>query len=155
MRKDGVTDPVGAEVAREEDDRVGVHRQVTEPGVDHLQEGVEHVLDRACALGELIEHDGNGLALVQTKAGVGVVLGRLGVVIDHRHCNVPQIEVRHVDVHGRQAGQLANGAQDAGLADAGFALQQEAVATHGSDEGCRLGKSDGGGMRNDGFSHDS
>ena len=131
-----------------------MYRQVTEPGVDHLQQGVQHVLDRACTLGEFVEHDGNRLALVQTEPAVGVVLGRLGVVIDHRHGDIAKVKIGHVDVDGRQAGEFTNSPQDAGLTNAGFALQQKPIRPHGSDQGCRLGKSDGGSVRNDGFSHD-
>ena len=98
MRLQAVAHPVGTQVTSQEHDRICIQRDVTQSRVRLLKHGVEHILHGVSALTELIKHDDCRLACVNTKPCVGVVAGRLRVVVNHGHGNVTQVHVRHVDI---------------------------------------------------------
>ena len=75
-----------------------VDEQVTQTGGRHLQQRMQHVLDRLSALGELVEHDDNRLAFMQSEPCVRVVARNLVLVVDNRHGDVAKVHVRHVHV---------------------------------------------------------
>ena len=81
-----------------------MHRHVTQARASHLKQWVEHVLNRLCALRILVEHDDHRLTCVHLEASIGVVAGSLGLVVDHRHGDVTQVHVRHVDVRHLMCG---------------------------------------------------
>ena len=84
-----------------------MYRHVTQARISHLKQWVQHVLNRLCALGVLVEHDDDRLTRVHLEASVRVVACGLGLVVDDRHSDVTQVHVRHVDVCnlvGRQLG---------------------------------------------------
>ena len=93
-----VPDTVGRQVAGQEHDGVLVQWYVTESRVGLLEHGVQHVLHRVSTLGVLVEHDDDGLLLVNLEPSVRVVARGLGFVVDHRHRNVAQVHVGYVDI---------------------------------------------------------
>ena len=93
-----VAHTIGAEVACKEHDCVLGQRDVTQSWVRLLKHGVQHILNWVGTLTELVEHHNHRLACVDTESCVGVVASGLRVVVNHGHCNVTQVHVRHVDV---------------------------------------------------------
>ena len=93
-----VAHPVSQQVTRKEHDGLLVDGHIAQARVSHLKQRVKHILDRLCTLGELVKHDDNRLAFVQSEAGVGIIARHLIVMVNHWHGNVAQVHVRHIHI---------------------------------------------------------
>ena len=138
MRLEVVAHAIGAQVARKKDDAVLVQTDVAQPWVGFLQHRMKHVLHRVGTLGELVEHDHHRLALMHLEPGIRIVPGCLGVVVDHRHCDVTQVHIGYVNIGTLVTHTGADHLQQGGLTDTGLALQEEAGFRVAANQVCSL-----------------
>ena len=93
---------------------------------------------RISTLAELVQHDDQRLAQMDTEAGVGVVTCNFVIVIDNRHSDIAQVHIRHINVCVLVTQPTSDCFEQRRLADAGLALQEEACLWVRTDKRCRL-----------------
>ena len=98
MRFEGVAYAIGRQITRQEYYGIARQRYITESWVCLLKHRVKHVLHWVSTLRELIEHDDQRFLLVDTETCVGVIPCGLGIVVDHRHCDVTQVHIGYVNI---------------------------------------------------------
>ena len=138
VRLERITHAVCSQIARQENDGLLVQWDVTQPWICLLKHRVQHILDRLCAFRELVQHDDQRLAVVNLEPCVRIVAGCLGIVVNHRHRNVAQVHVRHVNVRMIEPKLVSNVFQQTRLADPRLPLQQEPQGWVGADKNTRL-----------------
>ena len=137
MCLDVVAHTVRCHVAGQEHDAAFGQGHVTQARVARFEQRMQHVLHRLRCLGELIEHDDDGLARLQLKRSVGEILGHPRLAVHARHGDVAKVLLRTVEV-GIGVGVtevLLERTHDRGLADARLTTQEEPIALAGADQG--------------------